>query len=248
MLVVLLVKKIIATPLIFSILLLLGALFHFYCQRPGVKVNMAEESIISCPSCGKRLKLPPNLAGKTAKCPCGQSIPIAASGGMAVAPPLAYRRTSEASANDEQSTVIKQAILFAVLLLVLIGAIYGLRHLKSSSAITAPSLGDDAHIQKMIDEENGTEAREWLDQVPGRMLSGMTISQAKRQIDNWYNMGAAKVYAFGGMMTLSVAIELPKDPAKRQALFAWVNNWNAKQFVKRVSDVGQKYLLVHLGI
>ena len=87
-----------------------------------------------------------------------------------------------------------------------------------------------------------------MDAMPGRILSGMTTSQAKRQVDAWYNMGAVKVYAFGGMMTLSVALELPKDPAKRQKLFDWVNDWNTRQFIARVNDVGQNYLLVRLHL
>ncbi|HEY1683510.1 MAG TPA: hypothetical protein VGG19_01990 [Tepidisphaeraceae bacterium] len=209
---------------------------------------MAEQTIINCPGCGKRLKVPASLAGRNAKCPCGQSIPIPGASATAGAAPIGYRPVTKEPVNEEHSAVIKQGIFLSALLIVLVGVIFGVRKLGSSHAIAPPSLGDDAKIQKMIDEQNGTEAREWIDAVPGRMLSGMTISQAKRQIDSWYKLGAAKVYAFGGLMSLGVVLELPQDPVKRKALFDWVNDWNDRSFLPTVKDVGQKYLFVKLHL
>src|SRR5438045_132117 len=38
--------------------------------------------VVNCPSCGKRLQVPPHLAGKRAKCSCGQSIAIPTMAGL----------------------------------------------------------------------------------------------------------------------------------------------------------------------
>ncbi len=51
-------------------------------------------------------------------------------------------------------------------------------------------------------------------------------------------------------MTLSAAIELPDDKDKRAALFEWVNKWHAEhnRQAPRMMDVGQRFLLVRLGL
>ena len=34
-----------------------------------------------CPKCGKTLSIPPTLAGKAVRCPCGQAVQLSASAG-----------------------------------------------------------------------------------------------------------------------------------------------------------------------
>lgn len=223
---------------------------------------MAEGFTITCPSCGKRLQVPPNLAGKRAKCSCGQSLLVPATPGAtaqlataANVPPasLGYRSATAPSAatNHEHSALIRQAILYTLILLVIVGGIFSLRFIGSSkSSSTTPALGEDADVEQMMRDENGTEVRAWLADRRGRMLSGMTDTQAEHRIDDWYNMGATKVYAFGGTLSMTVALELPANPAKRKALFDWVNHWHQDMPnpIPPMSDVGQKYLLVRLKL
>lgn len=239
------------------------------------------EFVVACPGCGKRLTVPPAMAGKRAKCSCGQALIVPMTpGGVAVAAPartatvapgvaglaghgaggsgtvpIGYRGPGAPKSGDparaqEQSAVIRQAVLFTVLLAVVVGGVFALRHFGKSmgggSAATA-ALGEDALVEEMISDEGGMEAKEWLAERPGRMLSGMTTSQAESRIQRWYEMGAVKVYAFGGMATMNIALELPADPPKRKAMFDWVNEWHGPMR-PAMKDVGQKYLLVRLRI
>lgn len=225
-------------------------------------MTVTQSFVVTCPSCGRHLTCPAQLAGKRAKCQCGQSILCPATPGQPaqVAAPatgntLAYRgaspsNTAKNAAGGEHSALIRQAIIYSVLLAVLVGAVVGLRSLGGGGKAksSAPALGEDDKVESLISDQDGTEARQWLADRPGRMLSGMTSSQAEHRIDDWYTMGATKVYAFGGTMTMNIALELPSDPAKRKALFDWTNDWNAKSLIPRASDVGQKYLLVRLHL
>ncbi|HZZ42931.1 MAG TPA: hypothetical protein VFE58_08325 [Tepidisphaeraceae bacterium] len=227
-------------------------------------MTFSQPFIVTCPSCGKRLQVPAHLAGKRAKCSCGQSIVVPSMPGLPVqiaaakepsnsvtlgyrSPPAAHSETARA---HEQTALIRQAILYSSLLLLLIGGIFAFRHFSSSKPAVPPppSLGEDADVEKMIQEDNGTEARQWLADQHGRMLSGMNDNQAKYHIDEWYKMGATKVYAFGGGLSLSVALELPANPAQRKTLFDWVNQWHQGSHTPPMTDVGQKYLLVRLRL
>jgi hypothetical protein len=223
-------------------------------------MTVTQNFTVVCPHCGRQLSCPPQLAGKRAKCKCGQSILCPTSPGQAAQAagptanvPLGYRTAdkSAATAGGEHSALIRQAVLYSLILALIVGAVFGLRYLGGSrggSASAKPSLGEDAKVEDMIANEDGTEAREWLAGRPGRMLSGMTSSQAEHRIDDWYRMGATKVLAFGGGFSMNVALQLPADPAKRKALFDWTNDWNARSLIPPAADVGQKYLLVRLRL
>jgi hypothetical protein len=221
-------------------------------------MEVFEAFTIQCPACGKSLQVPPQLAGKRAKCSCGQVLQVPATpnqAAQAAGLTLGYRGASPKghSPNEEHAAVIRQAIIYSALLVLLVGLVFavrfvGTRYSANSKAAVAATPGEDAMVSEMIDNENGTEAREWLAGHPGRMLSGMTTSQAQSRIDQWYRMGATKVYAFGGVLSMSAVLELPADPAQRKALIDWTNDWNAKSLVKPTPDVGQKYLLVRLRL
>jgi hypothetical protein len=229
-------------------------------------MSVAQQNfIVTCPSCHKRLTVPPHLAGKRAKCTCGQSIAIPSLPGLpaqAATPapdarsvPLGYR--SPAATKDdtaraqEHKALIRQAILYSSIFVILIVGILVLRRVGAarSTATAVPTLGEDAMVEDMIRNEDGTEAKEWLAGRRGRMLSGMSDSQAQNRIEQWYKMGATKVYAFGGGLSMTVALELPPAPnPKRKVLLDWVNQWHEGSTTRPMSDMGQKYLLVRLRL
>jgi hypothetical protein len=221
--------------------------------------------VVTCPSCHKRLQVPPHLAGKRAKCSCGQSIAIPTMPGLpaqaaaaatdARSVPLGYRSPvatkDDVAKAQEHKALIRQAVLYSSVLVILILGIFGLRFLGlGHSGASAPALpGEDAMIMQMIRDEDGTEAKEWLAGRRGRMLSGMSETQAENRIDSWYKMGVTKVYAFGGVISMTVALELPPAPSpKRKAIFDWVNQWHEGTSTLPMSDVGQKYVLVRLRL
>ena len=55
-------------------------------------------------------------------------------------------------------------------------------------------------------------------------------------------MGAVKVYAFGEVVSRSIAVELPDDPVKRKALFDYEKQHNG--FRSKTKDVGQHFFLL----
>ncbi len=204
-----------------------------------------------CPHCGKRLKVKPQLAGRLVKCTCGKtftaSVTVAAAveSGPAV-PVVSKREMAETAIRNDQ---LKKLVLIGLLVLLVIGAWAAWRVLSGGGKAASPGLGEDATVEELITSEDGTEARLWLDGRKGRMLSGMNESQAEFNVDQWYKLGALKVYAFGGLMSRVVALELPHDVTKRQSLFEWVNKWHTDmQDVPKMKDVGQKYLLVRLKL
>src|SRR5207244_785995 len=100
-----------------------------------------------------------------------------------------------------------------------------------------------------MDSEFGkTEALEWFKQSTHQSILGSlwTREQAQNRIENWYTLGAKKVYAFGGVMTNSLAIELPADPAKRAYFVQMAENWRLEHHMDRppIKDVGQKFVII----
>jgi len=73
-------------------------------------------------------------------------------------------------------------------------------------------------------------------------------TQAIAKADQWQQMGAKQVLAFGSMMTRSLAIELPDDPQQRKALFDFENKFAVEHRYPPAKDQGQKYLLLNLGL
>jgi hypothetical protein len=164
-------------------------------------------------------------------------------------------QSAGAASSGDNAQAKKLLVAGVAGLVLLVAAVIALRMIGSSDGSAggggaAASLGEDAKVEELISDDGGTEARQWLSERRGRILSGMTDGQAARQVDRWYEMGATKVLAFGGQMSMNVALELPKDPEKRAALFDWVNKWHLESDSTWVpdKDVGQKYLLVRLRI
>ena len=204
--------------------------------------NPMEPGTRQCPHCGFDVKTGQKGAVAT-------KVTGAAAAAAAAPRAIGYAtaKRADAALAMEQKTLIKQAILFVAAIVLVGGAIFAMRFL-SGGKNKAPALGEDDIVETMIKDENGTEAKKWLDAHTGRMLAGTTRSQAEYRIDQWYKMGAIKVYAFGGVMSMTVALELPKDPAKRKELFDWEKKWHTEMDIKPSVDVGQKYLLIRMRL
>lgn len=159
-----------------------------------------------------------------------------------------YPRPKTYSSNTaaEKSQLIRMAILFVVIGLVIGGSIFGIRMLKGSGPST-PQLGEDADIEAKINDEYHKEVHAWFQEDSSRLLGPWTQSQALSQADRWQQQGAKQVLAFGSRLSMVAVIELPDDPAKRKPIFDWQAQWHRDHFAKVWPDVGQKYLMIRLG-
>jgi hypothetical protein len=163
-------------------------------------------------------------------------------------------------AAQEQGNLIRLTIFAVALFALGAAAVVGMRYLVGPRPFAAPGVAgggapvpasapahDDAEVARLIKEEGGTEARAWLRERPGRLLSRFTPAQAQRHVERWYELGATRVLAFGGMVSTAVAVELPQDPARRKAIFDESRRYAASSDFRPATDVGQKYLLIRLG-
>lgn len=173
----------------------------------------------------------------------------AASTGAATAPSMATayptRGRSRAVEQEEDTAESKRKLVISLAFLVLLlgGGIFALLAMKGGSlGQKKPMLGDDAMIMEMIEDENGTEVKEWLKAHNRHMFMSMTEGQAMGFADRLYALGAVKVLAFGEVISKSVAVELPDDPEKRKKLFEFEKEHNG--YRSKTKDVGQKYFLL----
>ena len=188
---------------------------------------------------------------KPAVAKAGGGKPAAKGGKSAVAGPGAFAgipRPTRPVEVAESSGGLKVAALALVALAVVVGAVFGLRHLAGGGAPAGPALGEDATVREMVREESGTEARKWLSEGHNRVFMGQSEKQSAYKTDQWYDLGATQVIAFGGRMSTMIALELPADAAKRKALFDWEAQWHREMGKKVATDVGQQYLLLRMRI
>jgi hypothetical protein len=150
--------------------------------------------------------------------------------------------------NQEEKQKTARLIIAGVAALILVvGAVIGLKKFSTKLPAKDPNLKPgDAAVLTRIQEENGKEAREWLNASDSHVLGGWSKKQSLYHVDELYQMGAKKVYAFGAAYSMVIAVELPDDPAKRKALFDWQKKWNLEIHVKPDVDEGQKYLEVQM--
>lgn len=185
--------------------------------------------------------------------------PVTSAGGTTtVSPPLSSAAADLASAyptHGRRRVVVQEGAddgdskkrlvvpVIAILILLVGGGIFAGMALKGGMiGSSKPMLGDDKMIIGMIEDENGTELKEWITSHNRHMIMDMTQGQVIGFADRLYALGAVKVYAFGEVISKSVAVELPDDPAKRQALFEFEREHNG--FRSKTKDVGQRYFLL----
>jgi hypothetical protein len=170
--------------------------------------------------------------------------PTISAADLAAAYPTHGRRrvVAQADAGDDSKKKLLVPLIAICVLLVGGGIFAGLALKGGMLGSSKPMLGDDKMITEMIEGENGTEVKEWLKANSRHMFFNMTEGQASGLADRLYAMGALKVYAFGEVISKSIAVELPDDPVKRKALFDYEkqhNGWRSKS-----KDVGQRYFLL----
>jgi hypothetical protein len=160
------------------------------------------------------------------------------------------KTANDAAKAEEKAKFVKVAILLAALVLVIGGAIAGIKILSShgQKASAGPQLGEDADVEEMLADQTHMEIHAWFQEDPHRIAGPWTPSQALGFADRWQAMGAKQVITFGSSMTTFLAIELPTEPEKRKPLFAWQAQWHSEHFQKVWTDVGQKYLLIRIGV
>lgn len=104
--------------------------------------------------------------------------------------------------------------------------------------------GDDAAIASKLSGVQASEARAWLEENDNRMAGGWNSNQARARIDEWYRLGARKVWSAGGTIALSLIIELPEEKEKRDKLFGWQREYHRASNQPIAEDKGQKYLTI----
>jgi hypothetical protein len=219
-------------------------------QGLAAPTAVQESNQFRCPYCGQDLE-----AGATMCVFCGTSFEQRAAAkrkpasAMAAAPPVSGRPVTVKADTTDRGAMIKIAIIAMVGIAVVVGAVFGLKKFsgKSPDAVDPNLSPADKSIVEKISDENGVEARGWINAADNHQLgTGWNTKQALFNIDRWYNLGATKVYAFGAGISLTAVIELPTDAAKRKALFDWAIEWNRNLPIDLRSeppkDTGQKYL------
>jgi hypothetical protein len=206
---------------------------------------------VICVSCGFNLKTGKRMSTVMGGPDADAAVPAAATvSGAPAFPGVPGRGSKRAEKSGPDVGGILKLVLIPVLLIAVVGgAVFGYRKLAGEKD-TGPSLGDDKHVRQMMKDDGATELKQWLAEGKTRMVTGMTREQADGLADRLYGMGAIKVYAFGGVATMSIAIELPPEKDKRDKIFEWYKKKYEEHTsaAERVQDVGQKYLLVHTGL
>jgi hypothetical protein len=164
---------------------------------------------------------------------------------LAAAYPTRGRGRTVAQEEDPNESKKKILIPAAILILLIGGGIFAAMAVKRGMiGPKTAMLGEDAKIVGMIEDEGGTEVKEWIRAHNRHMIHNMTEGQVIGFADRLYSMGAVKVYAFGEVISASLAVELPTDPAQRKALWEFEKEHNG--FRSKDKDVGQKYFLLYM--
>lgn len=211
-----------------------------------------EAGAVICLACGFNLKtgskMNTAIGGGDSISPIAR--PPAASGGAraaAAAVPPGIRPVQMKSAkHDYEQGNQKKMLVMGGLAIVLVGGLVAAFLMLRDAPAAEPMLGDDAAIVAQMKDESALPAVELLDK--GRLVSGMTISQARRYVDRLKEMGAVEVYGADRHMTRYLVIELPTDPAQRKELFDYEHRWHTEMHQKPAQDVGQKYLKLSMRL
>lgn len=234
--------------------------------QPATAAAAGGASAMRCPSCQSTME-----AGAVICVACGFNLKTgskmntAIGGGDSIppiAPPAAVSAGTRAAAAaippgirpvqmkpakyDYEQGNQKKMLVMGGLAIVLVGGLVAAFLMLRDAPAAEPMLGDDAAIIAQMKDEKAIPVVELLDK--GRLVSGMTISQAKRYVDRLKEMGAVEVFGADRHMTRYLVIELPTDPALRKELFDYENRWHTEMHQKGAKDVGQKYLKLSMRL
>lgn len=230
----------------------------------GDEYAVKEEAGYRCPGCGKSMEQGSVVCiycgfntktGKRMKISTGDddaSAPAKAAPKSSRAPAFPPGGHPRAEAQPEgagAAAMVKPALIFLAVVIVVGGAVYGFKQLGGGGAAGASSHPIDREVEGFFGS-GGHEVKAWLgdNSRQQRMVMGMNERQAEAYADRLYNMGAKKVLAFGAMMTTVIAVELPAEPEKRKALFKYQADWHEPMMVPIQKDEGQKYILLRMKL
>lgn len=208
-----------------------------------------EPGAVLCLTCGFNLKIGRKMntaVGAAGSVPPIPRPPAGPSKAAAVPPGIGPVKMKPAKYEYGQSGQKKMLLLGGIAILLVGGLVAAFLVLRE----TPPSVqlkGEDAAILAQMKEERAIPADQFL-QKTGRIISGMTTSQATRYVQNLKEMGAVEVFAADTLMTRYLVIELPEDPAQRKALFDYENKWHVEMHEKPATDVGQRYLKLKMRL
>jgi hypothetical protein len=202
------------------------------------------------------VELPPLPPSPSAAAPASHAAPSSAAArpphalglpaGLGAYPGIPARRPAPP---QDKGGELKKMLIPILALCVLAGLIMGARFIYvAAKAPGAPLPGDDGRVASITDEYGAYEAREWLKASDRRGIIGAfwTREKAIKMVDQWYSEGAKKVLAFGGVITSSLAIELPDAGPQRKAFIDYAERWRAEHHFDRppIKDVHQKYIMI----
>jgi hypothetical protein len=151
---------------------------------------------------------------------------------------------------------MKQIIIIAVMAVALVGVVFAAKPLfkregrgmfGTKASDDGPALpGEDAEAVRMLTDDEPIEAKEFIEAHQSRQLGTQwTRSKSLGMIEKWYGLGAVKVWAFNGLISRHVVLEMPMDdPDKRAALLNWASDFFDDSGQRRIKDEGQKYIIV----
>ncbi|MGD0460958.1 MAG: hypothetical protein ABSB74_00575 [Tepidisphaeraceae bacterium] len=190
--------------------------------------------------------------------PRGVAAPVAAQSPATSDSPLPrapapgmYQTSSRPKIPDsgqEKSGLLRLVMVVGILAAMIVGAVVGIKKFGGPRHAAGPQLGEDADIEEKIHDEYSKDVRAWFQEDHSRILGPWSETQALGQADRWQHQGAKRVLAFGARLSMIVVIELPDDPAGRKQIFDWQADWHSRHMQKVWTDVGQKYLMIRLGV
>jgi hypothetical protein len=178
-----------------------------------------------------------------------QQPPKPTKGGKAA--PVAKRRGRGGYEDDDGSAKKKQIVTMVGLAVLVIGLVVGARFYFAGgddSGIVESNIGDDADAIRRLREDAPIEAKEFLEAHESRNLgNAWTRNVGMMKVDQWYKLGAAKVWAFTGLISSHVVIELPQGAEARKPLLDWYNKWLTDHGDEPLpGDDGRKYLVLNV--
>ncbi len=181
--------------------------------------------------------------------PAGSAEPMTTAGTRAAGrAPKARRGGTGDAANRSE---IKKIAAIAVGLVLLIGLIFGAKFAFQAFGSSKPKnlAGMDGFVAGMTDENGAYEVLGWLKESNRRGVVGVCWTREKTELiaKEWYDHGAKKVLAFGGVMTRCLAIELPDDKAKREYFFEYAQKFSLETHPDKAAqkDEGQRYVVIN---
>ncbi len=198
----------------------------------------------------------PGVPVAAATLPAGKGSPKAGKAPSGI-PPFAGFRPKKAGDSEEKKAEIKKLVFIGVGVLVLIGIIIGLSSLMSGATKSddyANLPGEDGRYMRLTADDRPIEVKEWLNASKSRGVFGLewTREKTEKMVDRYYSEGVKKVVVFGeAIMTATLCVELPDEPAKRKAFIDYAENWRVDRHQTskdRVKDVGQKYVFLDFQI